>query len=211
LLQSGVADSRVGDAAGHHRSHYPGLLLYAWRPTLALVASFLTPDQASGWAAGIERWARSLPTVEEPAGAAWSALASDGPQTTAFFQASAQGQQSSGALLQSDPSQNPETVWYNELVLLHALAAYAVRTGRSDLQPAVLRAAEYHLNETQPDHATSEPWGLLAFVLNPDAHSLADQMLHTVKVLHPNGAAGVTAILLADVLDGLRELDRLSG
>ena len=70
--------------------------------------------------------------------------------------------------------------------MLHALTAYAARTSADVRGP--LLAAEYHLNETQPDHATSEPWGLLAFILNANAHSVADQMLHTVQVLYPNGA-----------------------
>ena len=56
LLESGAADLRVADAAGHQRSHYSGLLLYTWRRTLAIVESFLTPDQASRWAKGIEHW-----------------------------------------------------------------------------------------------------------------------------------------------------------
>src|SRR4029078_11719728 len=43
LLESGAADLRIVDAAGHQRTHYPGLLVYAWRRTLAKVESFLTP------------------------------------------------------------------------------------------------------------------------------------------------------------------------
>lgn len=211
LLGSGAADLRVVDAAGHQRSHYPGVLLHAWRRTLALVESFLTPAQASGWAAGIERWIPPLRAAVDPVGAAWSALGLESANAAALFGNLTGKQQRSGALLKSDPSQNPETLWYQELVLLHALAAYSIRTERADLQAAAFRAADYHLNETQPDHATSEPWGLLAFILNSSTHSLADQVLHAVRVLHPNGATGVTAILLADVLDCLRDLDRRSG
>jgi hypothetical protein len=210
LLQSGAADLRVIDAAGHQRPHYPGLLVYAWRRTLAKVESFLTPAQASAWAGGIEQWLEVLRKVSDPVGRAWATLALEGSVADSAFGQLAKQQQPSGALLKADPSKNPETLWYDELVLLHALTASAVRGGDAQMQSS-LRAAEYHLNETQPDHATSEPWGLLAFILNPNAHSLADQMLHTVQVLHPNGAAGVTAILLADVLDCLRELDRPSG
>jgi hypothetical protein len=208
LLESGAADLPVSDAAGHQRSHYPGLLVYVWRRTLAKVESFLTPAQASGWAAAIERWSPALREVDGPVGREWAALALEGSDSVSAFQRLAAHQQPSGALLKADPSQNPEALWYDELVLLHALTAYAVRTGSAEIQTP-LRAAAYHLNETQPDHATSEPWGLLAFILNPNTHSVADQMLHTVQVLHPSGADGVTAILLADVLDCLRELDRL--
>jgi hypothetical protein len=209
LLESGAAELRVVDAGGHQRTHYRGLLVYVWRRTLAKVESFLTPAQASGWAAGIEPWLPLLRRVEDPVGRAWAALALEDPDFASPFDRLVDQQQASGALLRADQSQNPETLWYDELVLLHALTAYAVRAGKAETQEH-LRAAEYHLNETQPDHATSEPWGLLAFILTPTTHSVADQMLHTVRVLHPKGATGVTAILLADVLDCLRELDRPS-
>jgi hypothetical protein len=182
--------------------------VYVWRQTLSKVESFLTPAQAGSWAAAIERWLPALRAVDDAVGRAWAALALEGAASPAVFTRLAEQQQRSGALLKPDPSQNPETRWYDELVLLHALTAHAVRTNNVEMHPAS-RAAEYHLNETQPDHATSEPWGLLTFILNPNTHSVADQMLHTVQVLHPNGATGVTAILLADVLDCLRELDRL--
>jgi hypothetical protein len=210
LLESGAAELRVIDAAGHRRPHYPGLLLYAWQQTLAQLNGLQSPPspQPRGWAEGIERWRLSLDATEDATGRVWTALARGGPESASVFQQLIDGQQSSGALIRPDPSQNPETLWYEELVLLHALTAYAVHSGTPEAHAAASRAAEYHLNETQPDHATSEPWGLLAFILNPNARSVADQMLHTVQVLHPNGAAGVTAILLADVLDCLRELDR---
>jgi hypothetical protein len=209
LLESGAVELRVIDAAGHRRSHYPGLLLHAWRRTLAQLNGLRTPPPHSGgWAEGIERWRASLTATDDAVGRTWAAHARGEPESASSFQQLIDGQQSSGALLKPDPSQNPETLWYEELVLLHALTAYAVCSGNPKARAAASRAAEHHLNETQPDHATSEPWGLLAFILNPNTRSLADQMLHTVQVLHPNGATGVTAILLADVLDCLRELDR---
>jgi hypothetical protein len=208
LLEPGAADLPVIDAAGHQRWHYPGLLVYAWRRTLAKVESFLTPAQASGWAAGMERWLPALRAVDDPVGRVWAALALEGSAAAYAMEQLSEQQQLSGALLRANPSRSPEAFWYDELVLLHALTAYAVRTNNGQMRSS-LRASAYHLNETQPDHATSEPWGLLAFILNPDTHSLADPMLHTVQVLHPNGANGVTAVLLADVLDCLRELERL--
>lgn len=109
-------------------------------------------------------------------------------------------QQPSGALLPNDPLVNPEIRWYHELVLLQAVGTYGWITGDVHALEAADRAAEYHLRETQPDHATAEPWGLLAFIHNPNTHLLADQLLHNVQIQHPDGPRGVTRILLADTL-----------
>jgi hypothetical protein len=208
LLEPGAAELRVVDAAGHQRPAYRGLLVYAWCRTLATIESFLTPAQASAWATAIERWQASLRASGGPVADAWAALAREDVDAVATFERLASQQQPGGALLKADPSRNPETSWFAELAILHALTAYAVRAGNAALQAAAHRAAEYHLSATQPDHATSEPWGLLAFILNPSTRSVADQMLHGVQVLYPRGVTGVTGILLADVRDCLRELSR---
>jgi hypothetical protein len=204
LLQPGAEHARVVDAVGHQRPIYRLLLVYAWRQTLARVESFLTPAQASEWATALSRWAYPLVKTGNVVEDAWSALASGDPAS--IFERVGEDQNSSGAFLKSDPSQNPEVAWFDELVLLHAVAAYAARSRSPRTEAAAGRAAAYHLNETQPDHATDQPWGLLAFILNPATQAVADQMLHTARVQSPNGARGVTAILLADVLDCLREL-----
>ena len=72
---------------------------------------------------------------------------------------------------------------------------------------AVARATEYHQRETQPDHATTQPWGLFAFAWNPQTHPLADQLLHAVQVQHAGTPDGVSLILLADALYCLRLFD----
>jgi hypothetical protein len=69
---------------------------------------------------------------------------------------------------------------------------------------AVARAASYHVTETQPDHATEQPWGLFAFVWSPAARPLADQLLHAMTISQPGGAQGVPLMLLADALYCLR-------
>ena len=50
--------------------------------------------------------------------------------------------------------------------------------------------------EIQPDHATSQPWALFAFIWNPATRYLADQVLHTAR----STSDGVSLILLADAL-----------
>ena len=152
-LPAVVAD--VIDAAGHRRPVYRPLLVHACG------------------AAGVEvgPWLAILSTTADvpftaahgPAAAAlvWSALAchDDGP-----FRRLVAGQQPSGALLRASSADNPETHWYHELVILHALADHGLRTADPAVWAAVGRACEFHLNETEPDHATGQPWGLPAFV-----------------------------------------------
>jgi hypothetical protein len=113
-------------------------------------------------------------------------------------------QRPSGAWLTATPSDNPETHWFDELVILHALANAWAATGDAEIGGAVERNAMWHLAETQPDHATNQPWGLAAFILVPAANSLADQMLHTAMIREADRNAGLTWLLLADTLYSLR-------
>jgi hypothetical protein len=215
LTAPAAARLRVIDARGHERAPYAGLLLYAWRVTFGRIERQLSTEQRGRWIQAFTAWADRPEGSEDIGGRAWWSLATNGawsspPRESNTLERLIADQQPSGAFLPPDRSRNPEMTWYQELVTLHALGAYAVREfDFEDAEHATLRAAEFHLDETQPDHATSEPWGLLAFILKPATRSLAEQMLHTVRVLYPDGATGVAAILLADVLGCLRELDRL--
>jgi hypothetical protein len=75
-----------------------------------------------------------------------------------------------------------------------------VQTEDRTLAAAVARNAEFHLDQTQPDHATAQPWGLFAFIWNPRTRGLADQVLHAARVNQPEGLDGVSLMLLADAL-----------
>ena len=120
------------------------------------------------------------------------------------FEKLVSNQQPNGAFLPPDARTNPETRWYNEMVLLHAAASYAVRVRDESIQSAVARSAEFHLNEIQPDHATAEPWGLLAFMQH--APPLADQVLHSLCMQYPQGVSGVPLLLMMEVRYGLRRI-----
>lgn len=220
-------DTRVVDAAGHHRPAYRGLLVYAWQRALALVEDRLPLQRARAWNARVREWcvvlhaelasadvgagdARSASTGAEVSGQAWAALALHaagyGDAAAPVFSRLIDGQQPSGAFFPPGASDNPETRWYHELVLLHACSSYAVNADDPRAAESAGRAAAYHVAETQPDHATSQPWGLLAFALSDPARPLADEMLHTVRIRQADGPDGVTQILLADTLLGLRRL-----
>jgi hypothetical protein len=107
-----------------------------------------------------------------------------------------------GTFLKAGAGDNPETHWYHELLLLHAATSYAATTRDPAVEAAVARAAAFHLNETQPDHATNQPWALAAFARSAETRPVADQMLHSAATI--TGRSGVTSILLADALYCLR-------
>lgn len=127
------------------------------------------------------------------------------PQAQQALAALITAQQPSGEFLLATRSDNPEPHWYHELVILHAVAAYALASNRDEPQRAVERAAEFHLNETQPDHATTEPWAVYAFVQSFDTLPLADQLIHAVQTQHPDGPDRISWMLLRDALYCLRD------
>jgi hypothetical protein len=217
----------VIDRAGHHRAIYRPLLVYAWLQAFRIVYETLPRSDFGRWEEGLRPWCdlleAELGALEWPAGPmpaalganaaesvwtalalhvagnvyirdAWTDLASD------TFGQLMRRQQPSGAFLLADSSDNPETHWYHELAILHAAASYAVQTEDRALASAVARSAGFHLGETQPDHATSQPWGAFAFIWNPATRSLGDQVLHSVQTNAPHGTDGVALMLLADAL-----------
>jgi hypothetical protein len=130
---------------------------------------------------------------------AWTDLASD-----TFGKLTRSQQRDSGAFLHASPADNPETHWYHELVLLHAAASYAVQAEDRPLSAAVARNAAFHLRETQPDHATSQPWALFAFLWNPETRTMADGLLHAARAQNPSAHSILSSTLLADALYCLR-------
>ena len=215
LLRPGSRKARVVDASGQSRPAYPGLLVYAWKRARDVTERELrrqepTPPELDEWERRLRRsierthdlWKAGSGTEFSAAVVdyVWSILGAGAGDLSPVI--TMQG--ATGAFLPDNPSVNPETRWYHEFVLLQAIAAYGYLRGDSHALAAADRAAMYHLNETQPDHATAEPWGLLAFIHNADTHLLADQLLHTVQVQQPAGPRGVTRVLLADTLLCLR-------
>jgi hypothetical protein len=214
---------RVLDTQGHQRPVYAGLLLYSAFQACRLSTEYWSRDEVEPWrelaearfaAAG---WPVSKPGVLDAAdGAAvvesiWLALAIDAEgepheepdeRVSDAFEALVRCQQPSGTFLKAGARDNPETHWYHELLLLHAATSYAALRGDRALEAAVMQAAEFHQAETQPDHATNQPWGLAAFVRNPATRPLADGVLHAAATI--GRGSGVTSILLADALYCLR-------
>jgi len=212
---------RFEDAEGHRRPVYEPMLFYAAFQAFKLPGAWET-DCFTVWADALEarlaetKWPEDTSRVARAADGAqwveaiWWALAGHAAEgvigvrtdlAPSAFGRLAAWQTPSGTFLEAGRSDNPETHWYHELLLLHAAASYAAQTADPAVEAAVARAAVFHLNETQPDHATNQPWGLAAFLRSPETRPLADQMLHAAATV---GRSGVTSILLADALYCLR-------
>lgn len=233
-LPAPTSPVRVIDAAGFSRPAYLGLLVYCSARAFAscrAISSQATERQRNlirTWCDAAEsdlmtfNWPlRGVPAARgaEAASAAWCALAvyaggmvlgsrhriDLAAHTIGRFAAAQSG---SGAFLIGGQTDNSEALWYHELVLLHAAASYAAQANDPLVTAAVMQAADFHLRETQPDHATTEPWGLLAFIWRREARSLADGMLHALKLRHPSGTDAISSMLLADCLYCLRLLAR---
>ena len=136
--------------------------------------------------------------------AAWSELArshrSRAVQKPSVIARLAGCQQPNGTFLELDTNQadNLEAWWFYELVLLHAMTTYAMLTGDAAVGESARRAAAFHHAETQPDHATNQPWAIHAFLSDPEFTPTADLMLLAAGVNQPGSLDAVSRILLAD-------------
>ena len=229
-----LAALAVVDRAGHHRPAYRPLLVYSWLQAFRLVYETLPRSQFGRWEEGLRPWCdvleSTLMAAPWPAGtvpaarggaageAAWAALALHvagrvfvrdtwTDLANDAFGNLGRRQTPGGAFLSADGSDNPEAGWHHELVLLHAVASYAAQAEDRNAAAAVKRATEYHSRETQPDHASTQPWALFAFVWNESTRPFADALLHAAAVQAadaPGGVGGVPSLLLGDALYCLR-------
>lgn len=200
--------ARFVDGAGHSRPSYAALaaraVAYGNVPTsfgdrLLEFAAALSPSAllATNGKAIVEHvfaaWAiytrdRSVPLILREA-------------AIATLKSITRLQQPDGTFLARTDADSLEPQWYDELSLLHALSCYASESGDEEIEAAVGRAVKYHAAETQPDHASSHPWAIAAFLDEPDAIPLADMMLHAAGVQEPRTMDAVSLLLLADALD----------
>ena len=109
----------------------------------------------------------------------------------------------------------PEDWTYRDLAALHAVFCVGLAKLQGEAPAAdgwlerCQKAARFHLNHTQPDYTTYQPWGLPVFLLEADTAFFAEQQLHDVQShLHLSGpgCALVPGLLLADSVHLLRRL-----
>lgn len=103
--------------------------------------------------------------------------------------------------LRFSPSDNPEPWWFDELTLLHATFSWSCRQNDPLFRHKLDRIAQFHIEETQPDHATNEPWAIHAFLLQPHGEIVAGTMLHAAQALSTLTPAAV--LLLDDAIAAL--------
>ncbi|HUO06751.1 MAG TPA: hypothetical protein VM008_00320 [Phycisphaerae bacterium] len=95
---------------------------------------------------------------------------------------------------------------YDELVAIHAAYNSAKVMGDEGMMERVGRAVRWHVENTQPDNATNEPWGLAAFAALDETGTFAEQQLHDAVMglrnspALPNGQVPVAVGLLADAV-----------
>jgi hypothetical protein len=227
-----LASAVVVDRTAHVRQVYRPLLVYAWLQAYRLAYEILPRSEFGRWEEGSRPWCDDLerrlgefawPAEQLPAAMgdsvaeacwtglalhiagrvfirdAWTDLAAD------VFGKLARRQRESGAFLAAGLSDNPETWWFHELAILHAAASYAAQGEDRSLAAAVARATAFHMAETQPDHATNQPWALFAFIWNAQTRPVADGMLHAARAARSaSESSGIALMLLADALYCLR-------
>ena len=91
---------------------------------------------------------------------------------------------------------NPEPWWQAEMIILHALHSFALRSRDRSLMDKTLACADFHLREIQPDHATNEPWSIHAYASHADGNVTAETLWHAAYIQH-GGVPGPVARLLA--------------
>ncbi len=112
------------------------------------------------------------------------------------------------------PDESLDTWTYRELVSLHALANLALLRRNATWSNRVEQIALFHLENTQPDNATNQPWGVFAFAWSAKTRPFAEQQIHDAAAhasndvsVSSNGLQPVAAMLLADALRAIDAFD----
>lgn len=106
-----------------------------------------------------------------------------------------------GSLHPRDAEESLDAWTYRELSGLHALANLALARQNPAWSRRVEAIAMHHLENTQPDHTTSQPWGVFAFLWSPRTRVVAEQQIHDATAqgtLEGPGLGPLPAMLLAD-------------
>lgn len=112
-----------------------------------------------------------------------------------------------GSLHMQDPNDSLDAWTYRELVGLHAIYNLAQLMEDEKLKKRCDEIARYHLDNTQPDNTTNQPWGIAAFLADANTASMGVQQMHDATAQGSNSASQnvglVAAMLLADAANVL--------
>ncbi len=185
------ANTRVIDGLGHAREAYRGIARFV-QHTIAPNSPRVDSSNP------LHHRALEFPIHAHHAAAAtewiWDAiLRNDSNERSRFVDSVVRGR-----FVRFDSADNPEPLWYHEIILLHAAATWAHQSKDARLQQVVLEASTYVVNEVQPDHASGQPWAIHALLTHPDGWTLVDLMLHAAGIQQPAAMDDVSLLLLAD-------------
>jgi len=150
--------------------------------------------------AEIRALADPLAGADSAVGVWWGLTLAATGQPTRVFQDLLLRQRPTGEFFPAGRYDSPDLHWYDELVVLHAVATRAAHTADAALLAAADRAARFHTEETQPDHATSQPWAIHAFCRSDQTLPLAELLLHGALAQNAGRLDAIGRILLADAV-----------
>ncbi|MCC7145615.1 MAG: hypothetical protein IT443_04145 [Phycisphaeraceae bacterium] len=142
-----------------------------------------------------------LPLGPAPLSPAWKCGADS--ITPASLATSGAATTSGGGLTSGGGGVESLDAWcYRELLSLHALFnLWAIDQNAAWLN-RIESACLYHLENTEPDNVTTQPWALGAFLLSAHTAEFAGRQLH--NCLAQGDPSGPSALLLTDVVARLR-------
>lgn len=227
----GPADSGVVDPAGHSREVYHPFALHLclaafarryesmpaslWSRCQSMAESAVAPMRLVESCAGI------APEPEQTALTLWRALALadaavllgrdlDMELIDAVVHAVVRRPGPEGSLHPRLAEQSLDAWTYRELTGLHALAGLALLRRNQGWARRVEEVAMHHVENTQPDNTTNQPWALFGFAWSMNTRSFADQQIHDATAHaaawgshHASTVGPLAGMLLADAADAL--------
>ncbi len=212
------------DPQGHAREFYFPLVLHLHLAAFSKLYETLsvhlwsTCEELMQQAAPrqIEAWASRPPPAIDTAFVLWQSLClldqadlakrdADAELVDAVVHAIIEQPGPGGSLHPRDEGSAGESLdaWtYRELAGLHALTSLALSRRSAVWAERVRQITAYHLENTQPDNTTTEPWGIAGFLWSIHARSFGEQQLHDVQA-GQGAMTPVTAMLLADAANAL--------
>jgi hypothetical protein len=112
----------------------------------------------------------------------------------------------------ADVELQPDLLSYREIIVLHCVYSTARLLGHAPLITRAHQVALMHMEFTQTDYFTNQPWGLACFLSTPETIMLGEQQLNDCSIIasqqallpgHPPGA--INALILADAWITLNE------
>jgi len=185
----------AADHIGHERKFYGALQRYA----RALAARLRGIEPEDPWGCDFDGMMHAQ--YGEIAAAAMFCLGElvlAGETIDKHVAALAEAQGSDGSFLAQTAEDQRESLWYHELVLLHGLTSVAMHSQHREALTLVDRSAQFHHAETQPDHATSQPLAMHAFLQDPAMLPTADLLIHAAMTAGAGKVDAVSELLLLD-------------